>query len=398
MEKLKLSAKCFKGFEKILAQELSDLGMSDIDIQTRAVNFSGNINEIIKANMALRTALSVVYNIDSFEIKNVEDFYNKALKIEWHKFIGINQTFRVETAVFSKIFNHSGFAGLKLKDAIVDRIRKEEGSRPDVNTDRPDIIVHLSIQENKVRIGFNTSGEGLFKRGYRQISAEAPINECIAAGMILNSQWDFKEQQLHNPMCGGGTLAIEAAMIALNFKPNVKRKQFAFEKLICFENAVKLKEENRLNFIEAQLNPSDFEKAIIYCTDIDSEMIYASKINASNLGLGKVINFRKKDFFKIKKATENAVVIINPPYDKRLEIQEPEEFYQEMGTALKHGFPKCKIHIISSFTDYNKHLALKPDEKIMTTNGGLDTIYASYTTFEGKRSDFKKEAFKNEVD
>ena len=245
MEKITLTAKTLEGLEEVLAQEVKEIGGENISVGNRAVYFQGDLAMVYRANYRLRTALRIFRQIDCFRFGNADDFYVMCMKIKWETFMNINHTFAVQSTVFhSDIFKNSMFASLKLKDAIVDRFRQRTGNRPDIDTKTPDIIFHVHINSNLCTLSIDSSGESLHKRGYRQIQGEAPLSEVLAAGMILLSGWKG-ETDFIDPMCGSGTLPVEAALIARNIPPGKYRKEFAFMSWKDYDEELyeKIKEE-----------------------------------------------------------------------------------------------------------------------------------------------------------
>lgn len=377
--------KCFKGFENTLQTELNTLGIKKTEVLTRAIRAKCTSDDIVKLNFCLRSALSIQIIIAEFDIKNAEDFYHKSTNLPWETYFNENDSFKVDNTVYSQFFNNSGFASLKLKDAIVDRFKKAKGFRPNVNLLKPKVYVHVSIHETKVSIGFNTSGEALFKRGYRQKTAEAPINEALAASMLLYSTWDRKSAIL-NPMCGSGTIAIEAALIALNKAPNVNRKYFGYENLsflnIDSENIASIKK----TLIDAELTP---ETQFIHCCDIDSEMIYATQLNASNAGVLGALKCKKQNFLEKVVKFSAEYIFINPPYDERLSLDNVEMFYEDLGSILKANYTGSKAYIITAFDKVYKHIQLKVQEKTQSTNGALPVHYFAIKLFKGDLKEYK---------
>ncbi|MEA3316600.1 MAG: THUMP domain-containing protein, partial [Bacteroidota bacterium] len=213
-------AKTFKGLENVLAKELELLNATDIEILNRAVSFSGNKELLYKANFHLRTALKILVPIKKFKANNEHELYKEVKKIRWAKYLELEGTFAVDSVVNSEIFTHSKYVAYKVKDAIVDQYRENFNIRPSVNTKNPSLQINIHISENNCSLSIDSSGESLHKRGYRLKATEAPLNEVLAAGMIYMSEWD-KKSTFVDPMCGSGTLLIEAALIANNIPPGL---------------------------------------------------------------------------------------------------------------------------------------------------------------------------------
>ncbi len=385
MKQFNILCKCFMGFEETLKAEMEKLGVRKCEILRRAVKGHCSAEQLIAINYQLRTALSVQVLIKEFSISSTEDFYTKAFNIPWEEYFHENKSFKIDNTVFSTFFNNSGFASLKLKDAVVDRFKKTKGFRPNVNLLKPDVFIHLTIQENRVIIGFNTSGDPLFKRGYRQKSSEAPINETLAASLLMTSSWDQKSS-ISNPMCGSGTIGIEAALIALNKAPNINRRSFGYENLDFLEIKPEQIEAVKNKILSEEIESEDF---VVFCHDIDSEMIYATQLNASNAGVLSSFRAKKADFFNEKVKNKAKFIFINPPYDERMEIDEPEEFYEDMGSRLKQGYGGTKTYIITTFEDVYKCIGLRAQEKLQTTNGALKAFYFGLEIFDGNMKEYK---------
>lgn len=385
MQQFNILCKCFMGFEETLKAEMEKLGVRKCEILRRAVKGHCSAEQLIALNYSLRTALSVQVLIKEFSISSTEDFYNKSFNIPWENYFHENKTFKIDNTVFSKFFNNSGFSSLKLKDAIVDRFKKVKGFRPNVSLLKPEVLIHLTIQENRVILGFNTSGDPLFKRGYRQKTSEAPINEVLAASLLMTSSWDRKSS-INNPMCGSGTIAIEAALIALNKAPNLHRNSFGYEHLSFLGI-----DKEMINRVHTEIQNSEIENEdfVAQCFDIDSEMLYATQLNASNAEVLSVLNAKKSDFFSHKVKNKAKFVFINPPYDERMEMEDPESFYQEMGSTLKQAYSGSKVYIISAFPEVYKCIELKAQEKMQTTNGALKVNFFAVDIFEGNLKEYK---------
>lgn len=372
-----IQIKTFFGLEEILAKEVLQLGGKNIKTLNRAVACEGDLGFLYKANFSLRTALKILKPIFTFKVQNEKDFYQKLYDFEWEKFMNFDQTFLIDATVYSTIFTHSQYISLKMKDAIVDRFRDKKGQRPDVNHAKPDFKFHLHIQENYVTISLDSSGEPLFKRGYRNISLHAPINEVLAAGMLKLALWDGKGNFL-DPMCGSGTLLIEAAMIATHIPPQILRNEFGFMKWNDYDESLweKIK-ETRLNKIQ------EFEGKIMGY-DSSMEAILAAKKNIETIGLEEYIELKKIDFFTTKKEISPLLLVFNPPYDERLHITQ-DDFYKKIGDTLKTSYPNTFSWFISSDISAEKNIGLKPSKKIKLFNGNLECRFLRYDIYEGSK-------------
>lgn len=383
-EKLEMVATCMKNLEEELEKELQLLGAGEIKKQIRAVKFSGNLELLYKANVWLRTAIKVLVPIFKFKAKQDQKFYEKAKSFAWEEVFSEEQTFLIDYAVHSSYFEHSQFAALRLKDAIVDRFREVGKKRPNVNRDNPDLRIHLHISEEEVNLSLDSSGEPLFKRGYRRESLVAPINECLAAGLIMKTGW-CGEEDFFDPMCGSGTIAIEAAMIACNVPPNFNRIRFAFESWKSYDVALFSK---ILGEAKEQYRPL---RSTIFARDVQSNAIRASRVNINTAGMRKSIQLEQADFFKEKSPAQSGLMVMNPPYGERLNVVGSlVSFYGKIGSTLKHEYEGWTAWIFSSEQDAFKNIGLKTDQKISLMNGKLPCQFRQYLMFSGKLSEEKQ--------
>ena len=371
-------AKTLFGLEKILLLELSSLGAGNIQAVNRAVMFEGDRYMLYKANYCLRTALSVLVQIAVFRIRSADDLYRRCLKIDWSRYLDSKSTFAVVPVVNSPLFNHTGFAGLRLKDAVADWFRAKTGNRPSVNTDNPDILINLHISNDLVTVSLDSSVVPLYKRGYRKEQGAAPMNEILAAGIVMNSGWDA-QVPLIDPMCGSGTIPIEAALFASNIPPGRFRKSFGFQKWRDYDQELfkRIKEET-----ESQIRPC---KGMVFGSDVSEEAVEMSRVNISSAGLSDMITLSVNDFRDLKPQAEAGVIIMNPPYGQRIRTDDSNEFYDMIGTVLKHGFPGYDAWIISSDREALKHVGLKPSGKTALFNGALECLLVNYKLYKGSK-------------
>ena len=375
---MKLIAKTLYGLEKVLAGELETLGAADINPVNRAVLFSGDRKFMYRANYCLRTALSVLMQISEFRIRSRDDLYAGARKIKWEKYMDDDYTFSVIPVVKSGIFRHSGFAGLVVKDAIADYFRDKSGRRPSVNTNDPQIIVNLHISNEQVNISLDSSGEPLFKRGYRHEQGPAPLNEVLAAGILKLSGWTGTSS-LSDPMCGSGTIPIEAGLLACKVPPGKFRLSFGFMKWKDFDGEL-------FDKIRRECD-GKIQKAIcrIYGSDISENAISQAAANTAEAGLADLISLKVADFRNVKSSYSQGYVFINPPYGHRLEPGDLTELYGMIGTTLKHNFTGNTVFILTSCKEALKHIGLRPSQKHILYNGALECSLYKYEIFEGKR-------------
>ena len=371
-------AKTLFGFEDLLADELLKLGAQDIEKGVRSVSFVGDKGFMYKSNLALRTAIKILKPIKSFWVKNEDDLYNQIHKIKWEDYLKPTGTLAVDATVHSLTFTHSKFVALKTKDAIVDRFREISGDRPNVDLRFPDLKVNVHIDRNQCTISLDTSGESLHRRGYKTDTNIAPISEVLAAGLVLLSGWDGQSDFM-DPMCGSGTLLIEAAMIACNIPPNLMRKEFAFERWQDWD--VELFETIEESLLK---KTRDFHYKIIGYDKAPSA-VRKAKQNVANAHLDAFISIKHDDFFKTEKTGEEKLhMVFNPPYGERLEI-DMENFYKSIGDTLKQGYSNTDAWFITSNLEALKHVGLRPSRKIKVFNGKLESRLVKYEMYAGSK-------------
>lgn len=376
-ENLQIQIKTFFGLEPILAEEIKKLGGKNVQLKTRAVNCEGDLGFLYKINYSTRTAVKILVPIFEFKAFNDHKFYDKLFKFGWDEFMDVNQSFAIDATVHSERFTHSQFMTLKMKDAIVDFFRTKYKQRPNVEPKNPDIKFNLHIDRDFVTISLDSSGDPLFKRGYRKEQGEAPINEVLASGMLQLAGWDGKGNFL-DPMCGSGTLLIEAAMIATELPAQIFRKNFAFQNWKNYdEDLFKKIKEFRVNRIKP------FEGKIIGY-DIDARMLNASRINIEAAELEEVIEVKKQNFFDSKKEHFPLLMVFNPPYDERIKISQ-DDFYKQIGDTFKQHYPNTLAWLISSDLEAVKKIGLRPSRKIKLYNGKLETRFLQYEMYEGTK-------------
>lgn len=382
MENFKMVAKTLFGFEDILANELTQLGAQNIQKGVRVVTFEGDKGFMYKANLALRTALKILKPIHTFKASNENMLYKGIQQIDWSDYLSTHQTFLIDTTLHSDKFNHSQFVALKSKDAIVDQFRENTGERPDIDKDFPDLKLHVHIDREMVTVSLDTSGESLHRRGYKTATNIAPINEVLAAGMLILSGWDG-ETNFMDPMCGSGTILAEAAMIACNIPANINRKEFAFEKWNDWDSELF---DKILDSLLAKTR--DFHHKIIGYDKAPSAVKKAID-NIQNANLSEFITITEQDFFKTEKELDGKLhMVFNPPYGERLDIQ-LERFYREVGDTLKQNYADTDAWFITGNIEALKFVGLRPSRKIKLFNGKLEARFAKYQMYAGsKRAKF----------
>lgn len=378
MENFKMIAKTFFGFEEILAKELQVLGAQDVEMGTRAVSFKGDKGFMYKANLSLRTALKILKPIYYFKATNDQNLYKGIQGIDWSKYLNEGQTFVIDTTIHSDNFKHSQFVSQKAKDAIVDQFREKTGARPSVDKDFPDLRINIHIDRDQVSVALDTSGASLHHRGYRTATNIAPINEVLAAGILLLAGWDGKSDFL-DPMCGSGTLLAEAAMIACNIPANINRKEFAFEKWNDWDNDL------FDQIIDALMKRTREFHYTIIGYDKAPSAVQKAKDNIMNANLEDYVSIIQADFFDSKKENTGPLqMVFNPPYGERLNI-ELERFYRELGDTLKNNYPNTNAWFITANLEALKFVGLRPSRKIKLFNGSLEARLVKYEMYEGSK-------------
>ena len=374
-------AKTFKGLEEVLAQELIELGANDVLIERRAVSFSGDKALLYRANFALRTAIRILVPIVTFKAKDTDALYRQVKALDWSRYMTADTTFVVDATVYSESFRNSRFVTYRAKDAIADYWTEKEGKRPNVSTKEPELLINVHIANEQVTVSLDSSGESLHKRGYRVANTEAPISEVLAAGMLLMAGWKG-QSDFYDPMCGSGTLPIEAALIARNIAPGVFRKAFAFEKWKDFDPDLWSEIYND------DSQEREFEHKI-YGSDASFYAIQQAAKNIKAAGVQKDIELKQIRIEELKELqTDGALVMLNPPYGERLKSnKEMEDLYGAIGSTLKHRFTGATAWIISSNAAAMKCIGLKPSRKYHLLNGELDCQFNRYDLFAGKRND-----------
>ena len=371
-------AKTLFGFEELLAKELTQLGAQKVEQGVRVVSFMGDKGFMYKANLGLRTALKILKPIKTFKAVNDVALYKGIQSIDWSDYFSAHQSFLIDTTLHSDHFNHSQYVALKSKDAIVDQFRDKDGKRPNVDKDFPDLRIHVHIDRDQVTVSLDTSGESLHRRGYKTATNIAPINEVLAAGMLMLSGWDGTSHFI-DPMCGSGTILAEAAMIACNIPANINRKEFAFEKWNDWDSQL------FDNILESLLKKTrEFHYTI---TGYDKAPSAVSKAidNIQNANLSEYINIKQANFFETEKETDGPLhMVFNPPYGERLDI-DMERFYREIGDTMKQGYSNTNAWFITANLDALKFVGLRPSRKIKLFNGKLESRLVKYEMYAGSK-------------
>lgn len=383
MEEFELIAKTFMGLEQVLAQELTQLGANNVQIGRRMVSFTGNKEMMYRANFQLHTAIRILKPIAHFKASSAEDMYDEVMKIDWSKYILDGKTFSVDSVVYSEEFRNSRFVTYKVKDAIVDQFREKTGTRPNISVANPDIRLNIHVAEDNATLSLDSSGESLHRRGYRQESVEAPLNEVLAAGMILMSGWNG-DTDLIDPMCGSGTIAVEAALIARNISPGVFRKEFAFEKWPDFDQEL----------FDMIYNDDSQEREFnhhIYGYDVDMKAVNTAITNVKAAGISQYVTIAQQDFKDFTQPKEKSLIIMNPPYGERISTQNLLATYKMIGERFKNAFKGNEAWVLSYREECFRAIGLKPSIKIPVYNGSLECEFRKYVMFDGRMKDFRSE-------
>ena len=374
MEREKYIAKTLKGLEEPLKQELAEIGINKCRVTNRAIEFHATKEQLYKANYTFRTAINILKPLFQFKANNQDELYNEVKNYEWENLFDLDKTFAITHSVRSEIFTHSQFISLKTKDAIVDRFREKFGSRPSIDPKQPDIKLNLFIRDNKCSVLLDTSGDSLFKRGYRTETNKAPLNEVMAAGLISLSGWD-KNSPLIDPMCGSGTIAIEAGMMLCNIPAGYYRTSFGFFNMEDFDIDIwkKVRKEAKENI--------DLEKGIqISGSDLAMRSIRFSQNNLQNTPeLKRIIRFRGMDALEITPTSEKSTIIINPPYGERIYKDEVAVLYERFGEHLKENFKGHKMGILSSNVEALDLIDLNKTNEFDLMNGSIECKYQIYS-------------------
>jgi putative N6-adenine-specific DNA methylase len=371
-------AKTLAGLEPVLADELRPLGASGIRELKRAVAFDGDTEILYRANYELRTALRILVPIHSFPAYNERNYYEAIREIDWSEFMRVDDTLAVDAIAQGDVFRHSQYVGLMTKDAIVDQFRDRYNRRPSVNTVAPTLRINVHVQGTHCDISLDASGDSLHRRNYRRDTVEAPLNEVLAAGMILLSGWNGRGPFV-DPMCGSGTLPVEAAMLATRTPPQQKRESFGFFKWPDFNR--KLWETVKKE-ADTKIQPFEFP---ILASDKDARARNATSINVMSAGLENVVRVEKIPYEKLLPPEIPGVLIANPPYDERLKMDDIAAFYKGIGDRLKQHWAGWDAWLISSNRDALKHVGLRPSRRITLFNGALECSFQKFELYEGTK-------------
>ena len=383
-----MKATTFHGLEDVLVNELLKLGAKNIEPFKRGVAFTGDKGFLYKANLCLRTALKVLVPLFSFHAEDEHELYENLKKYEWEKLLGTEDTIAINATVNSEVFNHSLYISQKTKDAICDRFVEKFSVRPDVNLDNPTIRIYIHIFKNYVSVNLDSSGDSLFKRGYRVDIDTAPMKEVLAAGMVLLSNWQ-PHLPLIDGMCGSGTLGIEAAMFANNIPPGVFREEFGFMKWRDFDK------ELWDTIYDSCINRIKDDMPNIISSDIDIVPLEMAKRNGAVAKVDDVIHYQHISFFDLMPTKPHGTILLNPPYDERIKMEDTNAFYKQIGDKLKKDFGGWTAWIITSNMEAMKSIGLHPSKKMTLFNASLECKLLKFEMYSGSKKASKQEKLPN---
>ena len=381
-DKFDMVAKTFLGLEGVLADELRVLGAEDVTEGNRVVYFKGDKEMLYRANFACRTAVRVLKPFLTLTSSSADDLYEQLKSYDWEQLMTVDTTFAIDATVYSEQFNNSRFVTYRVKDAIADYFNDKYGKRPSIRLSNPDIRFDVHISGREVTLSLDSSGDPLFKRGWRVAQTDAPINEVLAAGIILLSGWDGKTD-LVDPMCGSGTFLIEAALIAANIAPGVYRDHYAFQQWPDYD----------ADLFDQIYNDDSKEREFthkIYGSDIEGKAIAIARTNIKNAGLNKYIELERRDINDINEVPAGGTLISNPPYGERLNPEDIESLYQDMGYKFKHTFQGYNVWLICYDNELSYKIGLKPSVRYKLNNGGLDCELLQYVIFDGRYDEMRE--------
>lgn len=385
-EQLQLIATTVFGLEEIVAGELSKLGAQDIELHNRAVSFTGDLGVVYKCNLYLRTALRILIPIAKFEVANEQELYNEIKRINWEEYIGVDDTLGIDCVLNTPLFNHSQFISQKAKDAIVDQFREKFDKRPSVDLDRPTLRLHIHVFGNTCTVALDSSGESLHKRGYRDKTNLAPINEVLAAGLVLLSGWN-KTSNFIDPMCGSGTILIEAALYAANIPPGYYREDFGFMR---WRRYLAFDQELWQKIFDAAVSRISTDPVHVYGGELSHHVARKAKENVKRAKVEDMVNIREGDMADFIAPEGGGVVVVNPPYGERMEKDDIPALYKMIGDTFKKRFTGYDCFIITSNMEALKNIGLKSSRRIPIYNGQLECRFVKYEMYSGtKRTKFK---------
>ncbi|NOQ71700.1 MAG: class I SAM-dependent RNA methyltransferase [Crocinitomix sp.] len=380
---MEIVAKTLYGLEEVLKDEIVALGGQDVKVGNRVVTYKGDMKLLYESNLWLRTAISILIPLKKFRFADEKDLYRKFTRIDFSEIMGVKDTFAAKGAVNSDLFNHTGYPMLVLKDAIADHFRDKFGERPDVDLTKPKILFDVHIDGHACSVSLNSSGAPLYHRGYRKKTGDAPMNEVVAAGLIKLAKWNG-ESNFVDVTCGSGTLPIEAALIANGIPPNIARKSYGFQNWKNYDQQLW-----KSVFESAPNHPKRDLDIKIIGSDTDGDVILKARDNIKALPLGKTISFEIKDYNDQEAPEGKGVLICNPPYGERLQMEDLDELYQGLGNFFKRKMQGYDCWVLSSNFDALKKIELKPSAKLQIYNGSLSCDFRKFEIFSGSLIEHK---------
>jgi putative N6-adenine-specific DNA methylase len=377
-------AKTLAGLENVLADELRQLGAANVQVQKRAVAFEGEMEILYKANLWCRAAISILKPVFDFTFEGQQQYYDYLREYNWSEIFSVDKTIAIHAIAFESEFTNTHFLSQRTKDAVVDHFMEKTGKRPSVDIDDPQIKISIHINRNKCSVSLDSSGAPLFKRGYRRKNVSAPLNEVLGAGLIMLSGWD-RQSPFYDPMCGSATFSIEAGMMAMNMAPSIFRRSFSFRNWNEYDDNLweNLREEAR----NAQRNTMPD----IFTSDINNQSMDAARQNLMEAGLLGRVKLEKRDFFQSKPSHDSGMVIINPPYGVRLQNENLKEYYQNLGTALKHNYSGFKAWILSPDKLLTHQIGLRHTFQQVVFNGPMECKFLGYDLYRGTKKFHKSD-------
>ena len=378
---LKMIAKTIFGLEELLSQELQRMGAKEVEIHNRAVSFVGDKGFMYKANLCLRTALRVLVPFHTFKVADEKTLYDAIQGVNWEDYMNVSDPLAIDTVLRSDLVTHSQYISQKVKDAIVDQFRAKHGERPSVDLDKPTLRINVHIHNDTCTLAFDSSGESLHKRGYRDKTNLAPINEVLAAGLVMLTGWD-KRTNFIDPMCGSGTILIEAALIANNIPPGYYREDYGFER---WEKFMAFDEELWNTIFDAAINKITNHEQKIMGGELSPNVAKKAKENVKLARVDDIVSVKNCDMKDFEVPAGKGVVVINPPYGERMDKDNIEELYKMMGDTFKKNFQGYDCWILSSNIDALKNVGLRPSRRITLFNGPLECKFLKYEMYQGTK-------------
>ncbi|PTX19997.1 putative N6-adenine-specific DNA methylase [Pontibacter mucosus] len=379
-ENFNIIATTLAGLEEVLAAELRELDMEYVKVGNRVVTCSGNLRQLYEANLWCRTAIRILKPIRQFKVRDEKSLYEQVQKTDWSEFFGVDMTFAIDAVVSHSTFEHSLYVAQLTKDAIVDQFRANTGERPSVDRIRPDVRLNLHMHDNLVTLSLDSSGDSLHRRGYRLQTNVAPLNEVLAAGIIALSGWD-KKSPFIDPMCGSGTFLIEAALMAQNIAPGLfRRDPYGFEKWKDYNESLF---EMVWNTAEAKEKRTLQAQIIGY--DLDADYVEAARNNIANAGLENIIQVEQADFFETQAPEGHGVVVMNPPYNERIQSEDINELYKNIGDTLKNNYQGYDAFVFTGNLEAAKSIGLRTSRRVPLYNGSIECRLLKYELYRGSR-------------